>query len=107
MLFEGGEERSSMSAQRRQFVQLRRSHSPFHLSRLACPQMSLRRSYARLDAFGAGMVWGMRQAGASMASAGGRPTNRIHVCTNRPTNCPTNRGTVPTNPTNCIEGVLN
>ena len=96
-----------MSAQRRQFVQLRRPHSPFLPSRLACPQMSLRRSFARLDAFGAGMVWGMRQAGASMDSAGGRPTNRIHVCTNRPTNCPTNRGTVPTNPTNCIEGVLN
>ena len=70
MFFEGGEERSSMSAQRRQFVQLRRPHSPFHPSRLACPQMSLRRSFARLDAFGAGMVWGMRQAGASMATAG-------------------------------------
>ena len=51
--------------------------------------------------------WGRaRHVGCSVgpASAGGRPTNRINVCTNRLTNSLTNLGIVPTNLTNCIEG---
>ena len=39
---------------------------------LPCPvswPMPRRRSYARIDAFGAGVIWGMRQAGASQETS--------------------------------------
>ena len=84
-----------MIPQRREFVKLRREKKKALEFRVAQGPVQTRIPHSHADP-------GRHRAGP--ASVGGRPTNRIDVCTHRPTNCPTNLGVAPTNLTNWIEG---